>query len=80
MMTCGGGEAASLGSYAASSEGVEMKANFKGHKLVVVGGSSRIGRESAADVVSGGGSAVIIGREQAKVDETVETLSKEGPA
>ncbi len=57
-----------------------MKANFKGHKLVVVGGSSRIGRESAADVVSGGGSAVIIGREQAKVDETVETLSKEGPA
>jgi len=48
---------------------------------VVVGGSGgRIGRESAADVVSGGGSAVIIGREQAKVDETVETLSKEGSA
>src|SRR5215470_10131459 len=57
-----------------------MKANFKGHKLVVVGGYSKIGRESAADVVAGGGSAVIIGRDQAKVDETVETLSKEGPA
>jgi NAD(P)-dependent dehydrogenase (short-subunit alcohol dehydrogenase family) len=57
-----------------------MKANFKGRKLVVVGGTSRIGRESAADVVAGGGSAVIIGRDQAKVDETVETLSKEGPA
>jgi len=31
-------------------------------------------------VVAGGGSAVIIGRDQAKVDETVETLSKDGPA
>jgi NAD(P)-dependent dehydrogenase (short-subunit alcohol dehydrogenase family) len=57
-----------------------MKPNFKGRKLVVVGGYSKIGRESAADVVAGGGSAVIIGRDQAKVDETVETLSKEGPA
>ena len=57
-----------------------MKANFKDRKLVVVGGTSRIARESAADVVAGGGSAVIIGRDQAKVDETVETLSKEGPA
>ena len=51
-----------------------MKANFKGRKLVVVGGYSKIGRESAADVVAGGGSAVIIARDQAKVDETVETL------
>jgi NAD(P)-dependent dehydrogenase (short-subunit alcohol dehydrogenase family) len=57
-----------------------MKANLKDRKLVVVGGTSRIARESAADVVAGGGSAVIIGRDQAKVDETVETLSKEGPA
>src|SRR5262249_56477203 len=57
-----------------------MKANLKGRKLGVVGGTSRIGRESAADVVAGGGSAVIIGLDQAKVDETAETLSKEGPA
>jgi len=57
-----------------------MKVNFKGRKLVVVGGYSKIARESAADVVAGGGSAVIIGRDPARVDETVETLSKEGPA
>jgi len=57
-----------------------MTANFVGQKLVVVGGSSGMGRESAADVVSGGGTAVIIGRDPARVDETVEALSKEGPA
>ena len=57
-----------------------MTASFEGHKLVVVGGSSGIGRESAADVVAGGGSAVIVGREQNRVDETVATLSKDGPA
>ena len=57
-----------------------MTANFAGQKLVVVGGSSGFGRDTAADVVAGGGSAVIIGREQARVDETVATLSKDGPA
>jgi NAD(P)-dependent dehydrogenase (short-subunit alcohol dehydrogenase family) len=57
-----------------------MTANFAGHKLVVVGGSSGIGRDTAADVVAGGGSAVIIGREQARVNETVAALSKDGPA
>ena len=57
-----------------------MTANFTGRKLVVVGGSSGIGRDTAADVVAGGGSAVIIGREQARVDETVAALSKDGPA
>ena len=57
-----------------------MTANFAGHKLVVVSGSSGIGRDTAADVVAGGGSAVIIGRDQPRVDETVATLSKDGPA
>ena len=57
-----------------------MSANFEGHKLVAVGGSSGIARGSAADVVMGGGSAVIVGRDQARVDETVAELSKEGPA
>ena len=31
---------------------------FAGQKLVVVGGSSGMGRQTAADVVAGGGSAV----------------------
>jgi NAD(P)-dependent dehydrogenase (short-subunit alcohol dehydrogenase family) len=57
-----------------------MTANFAGQKLVVVGGSSGFGRDTAADVVAGGGSAVVIGREQARVDETVAALSKDGPA
>jgi NAD(P)-dependent dehydrogenase (short-subunit alcohol dehydrogenase family) len=57
-----------------------MTSAFEGRKLVVVGGSSGMGKGTAADVVAGGGSAVIIGREQARVDETVAELGKEGPA
>jgi NAD(P)-dependent dehydrogenase (short-subunit alcohol dehydrogenase family) len=57
-----------------------MTEHFTGHKLVAVGGSSGMGRETAADVVAGGGSAVIIGQDPGKVDDTVATLSKDGPA
>jgi len=57
-----------------------MITDFKGHKLVVLGGSSGMGRNSAADVVAGGGSAVIIGRDPAKVEDTVTTLSRDGEA
>jgi NAD(P)-dependent dehydrogenase (short-subunit alcohol dehydrogenase family) len=53
---------------------------FAGQKLVVVGGSSGMGRQTAADVVAGGGSAVIIGDDQAKVDDTVKELSQDGTA
>ena len=53
---------------------------FAGQKLVVVGGSSGMGRQAAADVVAAGGSAVIIGQDAGKVDDTVQTLTKEGSA
>ena len=53
---------------------------FAGQKLVVVGGSSGMGRQTAADVVAAGGSAVIIGQAAGKVDDTVQTLAKEGSA
>jgi hypothetical protein len=53
---------------------------FAGQKLVVVGGSSGMGRQTAADVVAAGGSAVIIGQEPGKVEDTVQTLAKDGPA
>ncbi len=53
---------------------------FAGQKLVVVGGSSGMGRETAADVVAAGGSAVIIGQDPGKVDETVQTLAEDGSA
>jgi NAD(P)-dependent dehydrogenase (short-subunit alcohol dehydrogenase family) len=53
---------------------------FAGQKLVVVGGSSGIGRQTAADVVAAGGSAVIIGEDAGKVGDTVQALAKEGSA
>jgi NAD(P)-dependent dehydrogenase (short-subunit alcohol dehydrogenase family) len=53
---------------------------FAGQKLIVVGGSSGMGRQTAADVVAAGGSAVIIGVGQDKVDETVKALATDGPA
>jgi NAD(P)-dependent dehydrogenase (short-subunit alcohol dehydrogenase family) len=53
---------------------------FAGQKLVVVGGSSGMGRQTAADVVAAGGSAVVIGQDPGKVEDTVQTLAKEGTA
>ena len=53
---------------------------FSGQKLVVVGGSSGMGRQTAEDVVGAGGSAVIIGQDRDRVDDTVQTLAKEGQA
>jgi NAD(P)-dependent dehydrogenase (short-subunit alcohol dehydrogenase family) len=53
---------------------------FAGQKLVVVGGSSGMGRQTAADVVAAGGSAVIIGQDAGRVDDTVRELAKDGAA
>ena len=53
---------------------------FAGQKLVVVGGSSGMGRQTAADVVAAGGSAVIIGQDPGRVEDTVQALAKDGPA
>src|ERR1700745_2741849 len=52
----------------------------EGQKLVVGGASSGMGRDTAADVVAAGGSAVIIGQEQDRVDDTVKELAKDGKA
>jgi NAD(P)-dependent dehydrogenase (short-subunit alcohol dehydrogenase family) len=57
-----------------------MTHSFEGRKLIVIGGSSGMGKTTAADVVAGGGSVVIVGRDQARVDEAVAELSKDGPA
>ncbi len=51
---------------------------FAGQKLVVVGGSSGMGRQTAADVVAAGGSAVIIGQHAGRVKDTVQTLATDG--
>jgi NAD(P)-dependent dehydrogenase (short-subunit alcohol dehydrogenase family) len=55
-------------------------ADFRGQKLVVVGGTSGMGRETASQVVAAGGSAVVIGLEQEKVDDTVKALANNGEA
>jgi len=57
-----------------------MTVDFAGQKLVVVGGSRGMGRDTASDVVAAGGSAVIIGQDQQRVDDTrlaaLTTLAK----
>ncbi|SPT60131.1 SDR family NAD(P)-dependent oxidoreductase [Actinomadura madurae] len=53
---------------------------FAERKLIVVGGSSGMGRQTAADVVGAGGTAVIIGRNPAKVEATVKELGGDGRA
>src|SRR4051812_39802261 len=53
---------------------------FEGRKLIAVGGSSGMGRRSAGAIAAGGGSAVITGRAPARVEDTVDALSRNGKA
>jgi NAD(P)-dependent dehydrogenase (short-subunit alcohol dehydrogenase family) len=62
------------------SERMQATSDFAGQKLVVVGGSSGMGRETAAEVVAAGGTAVIVGLDEANVDATVKRLAKDGQA
>ena len=55
--------------------------HFEAKKVIVVGGSAGMGRQVAVDVVDHGGSAVIVGRSKARVDDTVaELTSRRGEA
>lgn len=54
--------------------------SFAGRKLIAIGGSSGMGRQAAADIVDAGGSAVIVGRNDERVAETVDMLSRNGKA
>ena len=67
-------------SYADETDLSVATRGFAGQKLVVVGGSSGMGRQTAADVVAAGGSAVIIGQSAGRVTDTVQTLADDGPA
>ncbi|MFF4597340.1 SDR family NAD(P)-dependent oxidoreductase [Amycolatopsis sp. NPDC001319] len=53
---------------------------FEGRKVVIVGGSSGMGLATAQQVLAGGGSAVITGRNAEKLGTAVETLSQQGKA
>lgn len=48
--------------------------HFEGKKVIVVGGSTGMGRQVAIDIVDHGGSAVIVGRSKSRVDDTVAEL------
>ena len=52
---------------------------FTGQKLIVVGGTSGIGKAVAKLVLEQGGSAVLIGRKAAKLHDAVEELQAYGP-
>jgi NAD(P)-dependent dehydrogenase (short-subunit alcohol dehydrogenase family) len=52
--------------------------DFADKKVIVVGGSAGMGRQTATNVVENGGSAVIIGRSKARVDDTVAALKGRG--
>ncbi|HEP8424921.1 TPA: SDR family oxidoreductase [Pseudomonas aeruginosa] len=56
-----------------------MSNQFKGKKLLVVGGTSGMGLESARMVLAQGGSAVIVGNRPEKTEEARKELSALGP-
>ncbi|EPT0781032.1 SDR family NAD(P)-dependent oxidoreductase [Enterobacter hormaechei] len=55
-----------------------MTALFSGKKLLVVGGTSGMGFETARQVLKNGGSVVLVGNRQDKAEEARRTLSTEG--
>lgn len=57
-----------------------MSTEFKGKKLLVVGGTSGMGLAVARQVMQGGGSAVITGRNTVKAQEALAALSSLGQA
>lgn len=57
-----------------------MPGEFAGRKLLVVGGTSGMGLETARRVSSQGGSVVLIGRRQDRIDAALAQLGATGPA
>ena len=55
-----------------------MTQTFAGQKIIVVGGTSGMGKATAKLVLEQGGTAVIIGSRQAKLEQAVQELSQSG--
>ena len=55
-----------------------MNQTFAGQKIIVVGGTSGMGKAVAKLILKSGGSAVIIGSRQSKLDDAVNELSNYG--
>lgn len=56
-----------------------MSQSFVGQKLIVVGGSSGMGKAVARIILENGGSAVLIGRRSEKLHAAIEELQIYGP-
>ena len=56
-----------------------MTQQFEGQKLIVIGGTSGMGKSVAQLVLQGGGSAVLVGRRAEKLQAAVEALQVYGP-
>ncbi len=57
-----------------------MNQDFAGRKVIIIGGSSGMGFATAQQVLAGGGSAVITGRNPDKLRAAVEALTQNGKA
>ena len=55
-----------------------MELDFAGKKLIVIGGTSGIGKAVASLVLSNGGSAFLVGRREAKTREAIRELRSRG--
>ena len=55
-----------------------MELDFAGKKLIVIGGTSGIGKAVASLVLSNGGSAFLVGRREAKTREAILELGSRG--
>lgn len=55
-----------------------MTALFSGKKLLVVGGTSGMGFETARQVLKNGGSVILVGNRQDKAEQARSTLSADG--
>ena len=57
-----------------------MSLSFAGKKLIVIGGTSGMGKAVAQKVLENGGSAVLVGRRQEKLQAAVDELKTYGSA
>ncbi len=55
-----------------------MELDFAGKKLIVIGGTSGIGKAVASLVLGNGGSALLVGRREAKTREVIRELRSRG--
>ncbi|WP_269077587.1 SDR family oxidoreductase [Xanthomonas cannabis] len=61
-----------------TDEGIQVTNIFEGNKVLVVGGTSGIGLESARNGLAGSGGAVIVGQRADKTEQARAELAQSG--